>query len=1838
MKRYSLILFLVILFSSLFQSCKKKVVIEEKVDGFDEFVSAYPNKLVSTSEPITFYLNKIIEKEGIYANAISISPNIKGSVTLKDNTIAFVPNQKLENNTEYTVTLHLDQLYNNVNEKLKKMVVQVKTVPLDLSISLNSPYLLSKEWYSIDGEIKASDYIEYGSLAKIVSTSYDNYSPQIRFTKSANLSKKFSFKIDSIKRFEADNILKIKWDGKAINSKSKGSRAFVITGKSNFKLLDIKVFNDGKQSIELSFSDPIDTSQNLKGLVQFLNTTQSDYTYKIKSNLVTVYPKSYQTEKLDIEIFKGIKNTSGYNLKDSIVRTVYFKQLEPSLNFIKSGTLLPNSENLKINFQAVNLKAVDVLIYEIYKNNVLQFLQSNNLNNQGSLRYVGRPVSKHTINLADKGLNLQKLNSFSVDLADLIAVKNGVMYRLELDFNQDYATYTCNGETSNKPILYGEKDIDITPFNRSDYYGGYDTEFRWRDREDPCKYSYYHNKSISTNIIATNLGVIVKKGSNENTFVSVTDILTTNPVKDATVALLNLQQQEIVTATTNSEGIVLFEAIEGALFAVVSKGNSTTYVKLNDGSALSMSKFDVSGAKIQEGIKGYIYGERGVWRPGDHIYATFVLNDNSNPLPLNHPIAFELIDPKGNITAQKIVNKNSINLYAFAPKTNQDALTGNWLLKVKVGTAIFRKTIKVETIKPNRLKIKTKTAANLIKAGTPISGDVSVKWLHGAIAKGLNYDIETKFTQTTTTFSNFKNYHFDDVTRSYNTQNESLSKGSLNEAGQVYFSKKPILSKNAPGMLKASFITKVYENGGDFSTDVFSTKLSPYTSYAGIQVAEEKQSRNYLFTDKEYKFDVAAVSEDGKGIQSNLDIKVYKLNWSWWWRSSSNGLSHYDGTKENVHYTAKKVTTNNNGKGSFILKVSKNDWGRYLIKVRDKRSNHVTSKIIYFDWPSWYGNKKNNQDKTNATMLVFSSDKATYETNENAIIKFPSSSGGRALVTIENGTTVLDHFWVETKDKQTEFTFPILKNYTPNIFINVSLLQPHAQTKNDLPIRMYGAIPIEVYNKKTKLTPQIQLPNEFRPETNVTLKVSEKEGKQMYYTIAMVDEGLLDLTRFKTPNPWFTFYKKQSLGVKTWDIFDDVIGAYGGEVHQILSIGGDEAEAGSKNKKANRFKPVVRYLGPFKLESNETKTHQIAIPNYVGSVKTMVVAADPVTEAYGSVDKTSFVRKPVMVLASLPRKITPKEKVVLPVTVFAMKPHIKQVKVRVTTDDKNMNLEGNAEQLIQFDTPGEKMAYFTLNVNEVKGIGKVKVTATSGKESASYEVEIDVYNPNPITTETTDYVLQPNEQKQITFKSFGAPGTNQAQIEFSTVPPMNFTKRLGYLVRYPHGCVEQTTSSGFPQLYLADLFDLSQEQQHDVERNIKATIALLKQFQLSNGGLTYWPGSSYKASVWGTSYAGHFMLEAEKKGFALPLGFKSNWLSFQKQKAKKWRKRTDETYYDNSLSQAYRLYTLSLANSPDLGAMNRLRETSGLSNVAKKRLAAAYALIGKTTIAAQIVRNLDNDESDKNWYNYSYGSATRNNAMSLETYVLLQDQLNGVKLAKKIAAKLNSNAWMSTQTTAYSLLAMAKFALKNGSKTGIITSYNTNNAKAVNINSSKSLFVADLVGLKDSNELTVKNNSSGVLFASIINKGILPVGKEKIVQNNLQAGVSYVTKDGTIISPNSIKQGTNFIAEIRIKNTRGATIDNVALTHFLPSGWEIINTRFTDFGSNTESSEVDFIDIKDANINYYFSLKKLESKTFKIQLNASYLGDYYLPGIQAEAMYDNDFMVRTKGEWIKVVQ
>ncbi|GAB5564835.1 MAG: MG2 domain-containing protein [Winogradskyella sp.] len=1844
-------------------SCKKAPVETDNIFKYRDYISYTTQGRISVAQPIKINLAEEVEgweaEQTIEEKIVKTHPYIQGTLkTLNKHSLLFTPDENLEPNTEYTVTVNLGEIYKNIPKEFEYYTFQFKTIKPSFNIATHDLQSYNKEWQYVLGGLHSADIITLEDAKQLISAAQSQKDLNIVWLENDAPSKYFEFKIDSIKREIEDSKVNVKWNGRAIKADNKGENDILIPGKNNFTIVETSVIQNPEQYLSINFSDPLKKQQNFAGLVSIQNV--KDPKYVVNGNVLKVYPNTKLVGEIQVDVFTGIKNTDGFKLKNPFTRTIIFEELKPQVRLISNGSILPNSEDLTFNFEAVNLSKVDVRVIKIFEDNVLQFLQENNMNSnyENGIKQVGRRIAKETITLIESPTqNTGKWKAYSIDLSKYLNADPGAIYRIELSYKRDYSLYDCSSNSSTTDVDeddyyddyyyddYYEEDFTYTEdiseeeqeLREEQYWDNVsyryrNTNYRYRDRNNPCTDSYYiyGNRTVAANLIGSNLGVIAKQGNDNSYFFAVTNILSTQPESGAKVSLYNYQQQELASKTTNNEGIVEVDTKKRAAFAVISKGKSTSYVKLFDGNALSLSKFDVSGNRLQRGLKGYIYGERGVWRPGDSLFLTFMLNDKANKLPKRHPVKLEITDPVGKLVYRKVSIDNINNFYDFKVPTSPDYKTGNYNATVSVGGAKFAKSLKIETVKPNRLKIKIDFKDEVLSNDKTLEGNLDVAWLHGAPAKNLRAEVKAKFTTKYTSFKGYKNYVFSDPTKTFNSEEINVFEGDLDENGKAKINAELNIGKNAPGMLNAQFLVRAFENGGDFSLDAFTMPYAPYKSFVGLK---SPKGNNYgsFFTDENHTFDIATVTAEGKPIQrKNLEVKIYKIEWRWWWNSSYDNLSSY--VSSNYHRPIQQYVIDTDAKGKAKLKINipDKDRGRYLIRVVDPISGHATGRTAYF-YKNWWSNSP-GMDKEAAKMLIFSTDKEKYNVGETAKLTFPSGSEGRALVSIENGTEVLQHQWVKTKPGETTVDIAVTKDMAPNVFINISLLQPHAITSNDLPVRLYGVIPMMVENPATKLEPQITMPDAIRPEQSYEIKVSEKNNKPMTYTIAVVEEGLLDLTRFKTPNAWNTFYAREALGVKTWDIFDDVVGAYSGSIDQVFAIGGDGSAAKGKNKKANRFKPVVTYLGPFILKPGSTKTHQLKMPNYVGAVRTMVVAGNNNEEAYGSAEKSVKVKKPLMVLASLPRKLSPGEKVTLPVTVFAMEKKVKNVNLSLKLSD-GITVKGNKTQSLQFAKPDEKMAYFELDVTKAKGINTIEVIATGNGEKSTYKVEIDVVNPNPMTSKVIDTEVEASANTTIDFTTFGVPGTNSAMVEFSTLPPMDFSRRMTYLIQYPHGCVEQTTSSVFPQLYLADIFDLTDQKKAQVQRNIENGIKRLGRFQRPNGGLSYWIGEN-TANDWGTSYAGHFMIEAEKKGFVLPLAFKSNWINYQKQAARDWR--PSYRYYNSDVAQAYRLYTLALAGSPDLASMNRLREFEELSNNAKWRLAAAYALAGQKEASDAISKTANVDFQSEEGDSYTYGSIHRNRAMALET-MLLTNHSKKIELAKRIAESLSSDSWMSTQTTAYSLLAMGKLITQNGGK-DLKISY-TINGKTETIDTKNGMAQRRIPIKEGENKISITNKRQNRVYVRILNSGKLKLGEELAEQRGLSISTVYKDLQGNSIAIEKLQQGQDFVATVSISNLTSDRVKDVALTQIFPSGWEIVNTRFTDFGDTTVS-QARHTDIRDDRVNFYFDMDRkgnYGTKTFTVMLNASYLGTYYLPGAQAEAMYDNDnYLVRNKGKWVTV--
>ena len=908
--------------------------------------------------------------------------------------------------------------------------------------------------------------------------------------------------------------------------------------------------------------------------------------------------------------------------------------------------------------------------------------------------------------------------------------------------------------------------------------------------------------------------------------------------------------------------------------------------------------------------------------------------------------------------------------------------------------------------------------------------------------------------------------------------------------------------------------------------------------------------------------------------------------------------------------------------------------------VKDRESGHATGGTVYIDWPDWRG-RSNKTDPSGIKMLAFSLDKDSYEIGETATAIIPAAAGGRALVSLENGSTVLQQQWLEVSDQgDTKLTFKITPEMAPNVYLHISLLQPHAQTVNDLPIRMYGIAPVFVTNRQTILQPQIKMPEVLRPETDFNVTVSEKSGKPMTYTLAIVDDGLLDLTNFKTPDPWNEFYAREALGIRTWDMYDDVLGASGGRYSSLFSTGGD-ASLKPADAKANRFKPVVKFIGPFYLAKGKQQTHTLKLPMYVGSVRAMVVAGQD--GAYGNAEKTAFVRTPLMLLSTLPRVLSTQEEITVPVNVFAMENQVKNVTVSLEASGAGVQITGNRQQSLTFDQPGDQLAYFTLKTGSKTGKATIHLTASGNGQQTKETIEIEVRNPNPVVTLRNSQWIEAGQEAELSYTLAGSSSANnQVQLEVSRIPSVDISRRFDFLYNYQHHCTEQLTSKALPLLFVSQFKAVDEQEAEKIKTNVQEAIRQIYARQLPNGGFVYWPGNAV-ADEWITSYTGMFLTLAQEKGYAVHPNVLNKWKRFQRAAAQNWRMPQEASnwqIWQSELQQAFRLYTLALAGAPEYGAMNRMKEQPGLSIQAKWRLAAAYALTGKMKPAGELVYNAETTVIPYSSINLIYGSSDRDEAMILETLILMKRDRDALQQAKKVSQNLAQENWFNTQSTAFALMAMGRLAEQLSGTLDFTWNWNGKQQPAVK--SAKAVFEKEIATSPKSGTVSVKNQGKGALSVDLITRTQLLNDTLPAIADNIRLDVKYTDMAGSPISVEDIRQGTDFMSAVTLSNISGTSdYSNLALTHIIPSGWEIYNERMivpeasssNSNEANTPESSADkytYKDIRDDRVLTYFDLRRGESKTFTVRLQATYAGNFILPAIQCEAMYDAAVQARTK--------
>ncbi|MBY0424540.1 MAG: hypothetical protein K2Q22_02795, partial [Cytophagales bacterium] len=982
--------------------------------AFSAYISGFTGGIISKESTIMVRFQADLCPEGQVGLQASdglfdFSPGIEGQAYwLDNNTLEFRPTDPLKTGTKYEATLHLGKLV-NVPDELKDFEFVFETLQQGVSLQLagiSYPNISNLSDVAIEGTVTVQDKVDNALVEKALTATQESKALTISWKHESELV--HSFVIKGIVRSNTDSEVLVACDGKVLEASESLEETVAIPALGTFNVLSTDVVHGEEQYVSIVFSDPLDQNQNLDGLVTIQNS--QELRLVMEENRLKAYPNNRLTGELDLIVYEGIKNILGQRFSPTFTQKLSFDPPKPAVRILGKGTILPGTHQMQLPFEAIGLKAVDIKIIKVFEKNVQQFFQVNNFNNEygpSELKRVGQVVMKKTIPLVHDNTNdYAKWKRFAIDLSDFFKAEPGAIYQVTISFKKDHTAYACDGVLNlSAPLasLENEEEIDTENNGGSyDFYEDYYPEdYDYRQRENPCHNSYYayDRTSVKRLVFASDLGIIAKRGKNGEIFVAVTNMLTTEPISGAQVELYDYQHQILGESSTDNNGWAKFSTRKSPFFLIVKDKEQRGYLRLDDPSALPLNYFDVAGATVEKGLTGFLYAERSVWRPGDSLFVSFMLESKQQELPSDIPVVFELTNPQGVTTSRKVASNGVNGLYTFLTSTPVEAPTGRWGITAKVGGVTFSLPVRIETIMPNRLRMNIAFAKDKISStDRTIDGKLSVQWLTGLTASNLKTEIEMGLVPMETTFKNWSDYTFEDISKNPTVEKQIVFDEKIDENGNADLSaESPAGQALFSGFVKANFRVKVSENGGASSTDRFSVPLSPYSHYVGIKMPVTDKINRALKTDEYHAIEIGTVTENGVPANRDIEIKVYKLEWRWWWDNTETFVYMDESYMRPIQQTQVKTS---GGKGTFSFRINYPEWGRYLILAKDRQSGHSSSSIAYVDWPG-YGGSSSDRSGAGASVMSLSVDKEEYAVGDEIKLQIPSTIKGRALVSIE---------------------------------------------------------------------------------------------------------------------------------------------------------------------------------------------------------------------------------------------------------------------------------------------------------------------------------------------------------------------------------------------------------------------------------------------------------------------------------------------------------------------------------------------------------------------------------------------------------------------------------------------------------------------------------------------------------------------------------------------------------------------------------------------------------------------------------------------------------------------
>ena len=1526
---------------------------------------------------------------------------------------------------------------------------------------------------------------------------------------------------------------------------------------------------DNENSIRASFNFGVDVKTAKNYIKIDPPVSDLDFESGWSDEYFIINSKEFKPRSRFVITFKkGFPSKGGLVLKEDFRQAIIMPDLESRISLPASGTYLTALENSLIPIELRNVKKLQLDLWRMYENNI---------------PYV---VGK-------------EYDNFERDIARRVFTKE---IPLDLPLNEQVRRSIPVQEMVN-----GERGLFMLTAR--------DSSKGWWDEE--------------TQVINLSDMAATARLWEDSILIWVNTLTTARGIQDAEVKIFSDKKQLLAQGKTNNGGVFFYELPNKATWdsdnqpslAIVSKTQNgqtdLTYVQLTR-NLLDREIFDTSGRDwLRKGYDAVIFSPRDIYRTGELVNFKSIVRNADISTPESFPVLFIVRDTLGRKVKQETLTLSDKGSAVTNLQLPSNALTGLWTASITIpgqeSKPLAAYNFHVEDFAPPRLEVKMNTYKKYLLHNDKFTADVYARWLFGVDGAGLNYKVswtarEGKFTPTQ---DRWKAYNFGDPSRRFAPEEDTIGEGQLDNFGKLEASLTLDADWEAPTLINVTMKAEIMEDGGRWVSSTITRPYYPAPWLLGIAPVKES------FTAREdAKFRVAAINpEEEPADPGELKAELYKITWDY-------NIVEIDGRKrwqstEEINQVAEKNITLKNGVAEFAFKPE--SYGSYMVKISD---GDDIARAVYRFYAS------SSQSAGGGSQLIdrieIKPEKDSYKLGENAVVNVKVPFEGLLMLTLENSNLITRKIQ-RVDESEVKFDFKIEQNMRPNVWVTAWLVRPVKQedSKGWATHRAIGLARVKVDISDYNIAVNIDAPDKIEPASKLPVKLTLKSNSQSItnnadVSIALVDDGVLGLTRYKTPDLLNYFWGLKKLNSQGFDIYDQIIPVEDQATEQLHPAGDEGLAALAGDSNVQRFKILSLFEGTLTPDKNGVITTELDIPEFSGRGRLCVVAASG--KNFGNAEKNIQIAREIVTETGLPRFAAPDDSFTIPTVVFNTSGQNRSVKITLVPEglslketfaDLNISAGGNAS----FNTTAK-----ALGGSDRAALKIITSWNENGKQREfTQEIEMPIRSAWPVVTMGGSGIFEEGRTRlELPLNDFA--GKITGSLTLADTPAVSLNQAVNFLRNYPYGCLEQTISGAWPFLILPDaLAEIDPDTINDeaIKSRVDNAIIRIQSMQLYDGSFAMWPGSSTPFN-WGSVYAAHFLLEAKKKGINFPEEMFTgviNWMRQYLPSMPAYDSNDDER--DDLTTKAYAVYVLTLNGEKPLGWIEYLRENHRrLRPSGHVYLAGAQALIDGNSDSLKNLQ-LGTVKSSGG----TLESDARNTALLLSMWLDVEPRAPEVtELASRLLNLGSNGGWYSTQDNSASLIALARYNVEAVSAKSDITAHvntETNDSAILEFANHKAASIKISELPKDS-AILIEGKGTGQGCYSWSATGYTK-SQPKPERKNINIECVYFDEKGNILNPSQpINHGTIVQAVLTIRPSM--TVNNLALSYLLPAGFELENPRLDDGETNSGYGVVS--DIRDDRLVLFFNRVKGE-RSYGFKMRAVTRGTFKVPQISAFGMYDS---------------